>query len=117
MDECTPLVVGVLAMIDDGETDWKVFCLRVDDPLAPLIDTLEDLNRELPNAVDTMREWFRTYKLAEGKPLNAFALDEKCMGRAYAEGIIQETHEFWRDSERKLRALSDPSSSPVTPAV
>jgi len=41
VDECTPLVVGVLAMIDDGETDWKVFCLRVDDPLAPLIDTLE----------------------------------------------------------------------------
>lgn len=27
-------VLGVLAMIDDGETDWKVLCLRVDDPLA-----------------------------------------------------------------------------------
>jgi len=35
--------------------------------------------------VDTMREWFRTYKVSEGKPLNAFALDEKCMGRDYAE--------------------------------
>lgn len=109
-------VVGCLAMIDDGETDWKVFCIRVDDPLAPLIDDVEDLNRELPGAVDTMREWFRTYKLAEGKPLNAFALDEKCMARSYTQKVIEETHGMWRDSEQELRKLAAPKS-PLTPAL
>ena len=35
--------VGVLAMIDDGETDWKVLCIDVDDVLAPQLDDIEDL--------------------------------------------------------------------------
>lgn len=109
-------VIGCLAMIDDGETDWKVFCIRVDDPLAHLINDVADLNRELPNAVSTMREWFRTYKLAEGKPLNAFALDEKCMDKGYTEKVIEETHGMWRDAEQELRKLSAPKS-PLTPAM
>ena len=57
-----------LAKIDDGETDWKVFCIRTDDPLAGAIHDVDDLER---GAVSTMREWFREYKVAEGKPLNA----------------------------------------------
>ena len=27
-------VVGVLAMIDEGETDWKLLAINTDDPLA-----------------------------------------------------------------------------------
>lgn len=27
-------VLGVLAMIDEGETDWKVIAINVDDPEA-----------------------------------------------------------------------------------
>ena len=80
------------------------------------INDVEDLQRELPNAVDTMREWFRTYKLAEGKPLNEFALDERCMDRSYTEKVIEETHGFWRDSEQELRKLAVPKS-PLTPGV
>jgi inorganic pyrophosphatase len=33
-------VLGCLAMIDDGETDWKVFCIRVDDPLVGAVQGL-----------------------------------------------------------------------------
>lgn len=99
-------VLGVLAMIDDGETDWKVFCIRVDDPLAGCINDVEDIDRELPGLIDTMREWFREYKIAEGKPLNKFALDEKCMDREYTERVIEETHGFWKAAEEKLRKLS-----------
>ena len=101
-------VLGVLAMIDDGETDWKVFCIRTDDPLAGAIHDVDDLERELPGGVSTMREWFREYKLAEGKPLNAFALDERCMDREYTEKVIEETHGFWKKAEEKLRKLAAP---------
>jgi len=105
-------VLGVLAMIDDGETDWKVFCIRTDDPLADKISDVEDLERELPGAVSAMREWFRVYKVAEGKPLNKFGLDEKCMPRAYAEMVVEETHEFWVNAEQKLRAAAGPAARP-----
>jgi hypothetical protein len=29
-------ILGVLAMIDSGETDWKVVCVNQYDPLAPV---------------------------------------------------------------------------------
>jgi inorganic pyrophosphatase len=55
-----------------------------------------------------MREWFREYKVAEGKPLNAFALGERCMDRAYTEKVIEETHGSWKKAEEKLRELAAP---------
>merc|ERR1712106_283400 len=36
-------VLGCLAMIDDGETDWKVICIATDDVLAPKINIIFDL--------------------------------------------------------------------------
>jgi len=27
-------ILGTVAMIDEGETDWKLFCIDVNDPLA-----------------------------------------------------------------------------------
>jgi len=95
-------VLGVLAMIDNGETDWKLLVLRVDDPLAPLVHGVEDLERELPGAIHALREWLRVYKVAEGKALNAFALEERAMGRDYAHGVIQGTHAAWKAEHGRL---------------
>jgi inorganic pyrophosphatase len=88
-------VLGVLAMIDGGETDWKVLVLRTDDPMAARVHDVDDLERELPGAVHALREWLRVYKLPEGKPLNTFALGERAMGRDYALSVIRETHAAW----------------------
>lgn len=89
-------VLGMLAMIDDGETDWKVFCISVDDPLAPQIDHLDDLERVLPSAVSTVREWFRVYKTSDGKPENKFGFGGKALSRQFALETIDETHKFWQ---------------------
>jgi inorganic pyrophosphatase len=88
-------VLGVLAMIDNGETDWKVLVLRLDDPLAARVHDVPDLERELPGAIDALREWLRVYKVAEGKPLNTFALEGRAMPRAYALSVIAQTHAAW----------------------
>ena len=37
--------LGAYAMIDDGELDWKVVCICADDPLAPLLHDIEDVER------------------------------------------------------------------------
>ena len=77
-------VLGVLAMIDDDETDWKVVAIDVDDRWAPELNDVEDVERLLPGTISLIREWFRTYKIPDGKPPNVFGLEERCMPRAYA---------------------------------
>eukprot|EP00475_Leptophrys_vorax_P012267 TRINITY_DN1868_c0_g1_i1.p1 TRINITY_DN1868_c0_g1~~TRINITY_DN1868_c0_g1_i1.p1 ORF type:complete len:404 (+),score=130.11 TRINITY_DN1868_c0_g1_i1:223-1434(+) len=89
-------VIGVLALIDDGETDWKLFIINVNDPLAPLLNSVDDLETHLPGAIEAAREYFRIYKVCTGKEPNEFGLDEKVMPADYALNIIEETNGFWR---------------------
>lgn len=93
-------IIGVIALIDDGETDWKLFVINVNDPLAPLLNCPEDLEEHLPGAIEAAREYFRVYKVCTGKEPNSFGLDEKCMGPDYAMSILKETHEFWKELRR-----------------
>mmetsp|Transcript_13268 Transcript_13268/g.28801 ORF Transcript_13268/g.28801 Transcript_13268/m.28801 type:complete len:295 (-) Transcript_13268:181-1065(-) len=93
--EVKPL--GVLAMIDDGELDWKVLAVAVDDPLAEEYNDIDDV----PDAVKAgIREWFRWYKTPDDKPLNGFGFDEKYLDAKEAVSVIEETHESWK----KLKA-------------
>ena len=56
-------VLGVLCMIDEGEADWKVVAIDCDDPWAEKLKDIEDVDRLLPGLLDSIREWFRTYKI------------------------------------------------------
>lgn len=40
--------LAVLAMIDEGELDWKVVAIRADDPKADKVSDIEDCEREFP---------------------------------------------------------------------
>jgi len=93
--EVKPL--GVIAMIDDGELDWKVIAVATDDDLAKEYNDIDDV----PDAVkDGIREWFRWYKTPDDKPLNGFGFDEKWLDAKAAGDVIEETHEAWK----KLRS-------------
>jgi len=86
--------LGVLAMIDDGELDWKVVAIATDDPLASEYNDIDDV----PEAVKSgIREWFRWYKTPDDKPLNAFGFDEKYLDVAETKKVIEETHVAWKD--------------------
>ena len=37
--------LGIYAMIDDGELDWKVIAICADDPKANLVNDVEDVER------------------------------------------------------------------------
>lgn len=90
-------VLGILCMIDEGEADWKVVTIDASDKWAPYLNDIEDVERELPGTLDAIREWFRTYKIPDGKPANVFGLDEKFMPKSYANEIIQECHVAWEE--------------------
>eukprot|EP00934_Nitzschia_sp_Nitz4_P008026 Nitzschia sp. Nitz4//scaffold226_size53432//27476//28285//NITZ4_006702-RA/size53432-processed-gene-0.23-mRNA-1//1//CDS//3329542754//8016//frame0 len=89
--EVKPL--GVIAMIDDGELDWKVLAIAVDDPLAAEYNDIADV----PDSVKAgVREWFRWYKTPDNKPMNSFGFDEKFLDAATTKEVIEETHEAWK---------------------
>merc|ERR1712014_568025 len=41
-------VLGTMALLDEGETDWKIIVIDVNDPLAPKLNDIEDVERHLP---------------------------------------------------------------------
>ena len=91
----TVKVLGVLAMIDDGELDWKVIAINSEDPLASSLNDINDVESKLPGTVSGIREWFRWYKTPDDKPLNKFGFDEKALPKKVALEVIAETHEFY----------------------
>lgn len=44
-------VLGVLAMIDDGELDWKVIVVNSEDALAPKLNDIPDVEKHCPGVV------------------------------------------------------------------
>ena len=83
-------------MIDEGEADWKVLAININDPWAKSLNSVADVDRELPGLTHGVREWFRLYKTADGKPENRFALNEQFMDVGYTFRVIQETHQSWK---------------------
>lgn len=89
-------VLGIMALLDEGETDWKVIVVDVNDPLAPKLNDIEDVERHLPGLIRATNEWFRIYKIPDGKPENTFAFSGEAKNKKYATEIIHECHEAWR---------------------
>lgn len=70
--------------------------INISDPWAPLLNDVSDVEERLPGTIHSIREWFRTYKIPDGKPENKFGLEGRCMNAAYAMGVIEETHHAWQ---------------------
>lgn len=88
--------LGVLSMIDDGELDWKLLAISTSDPLASAINDVGDIDQHMPGTVSGIREWFRWYKVPDGKPVNKFGHNEEALGTDKALHVIEETHAFWK---------------------
>lgn len=90
-------VLGVLAMLDEGETDWKIVAIDTADPLAAKLNSPADIDLHCPGLLEATRRWFRLYKRPDGKPNNEFAFQGKFLDAAYALNIIHECHGQWQD--------------------
>jgi inorganic pyrophosphatase len=88
-------VLGIIAMLDDGETDWKVLAIDVRDPLAVQINDIKDMEKHMPGYLSATVEWFRIYKMPGGSPPNEFAFNGEAKDRAFAMRVIEETHHEW----------------------
>ena len=102
-------VLGILMMIDEGEADWKLVTIDKDDKWAPFMNDINDVEEQMPGMLDAIREWYRTYKIPDGKPPNTFGLDEKFMDKKYALEIMDECNHAWKEliSGDKERGMGD----------
>ncbi|KAJ8122857.1 hypothetical protein O1611_g9735 [Lasiodiplodia mahajangana] len=104
-------VLGVMALLDEEETDWKVIVVDVNDPLAPKLNDVEDVERHLPGLLRATNEWFRIYKIPDGKPENQFAFTGECKNKAYAMDVIHECAEAW---EKLITGKTQPGGISTT---
>ncbi|XP_013773991.1 inorganic pyrophosphatase-like [Limulus polyphemus] len=90
-------VLGTMALIDEGETDWKIIAIDVNDPLADQLNDIEDVEKHMPGFIQATHEWFKIYKMPDGKPQNQFAFDGEAKNKDFAEKVIEETHDNWQE--------------------
>jgi len=101
-------VLGGLALIDEGETDWKLLVVDVDAADAPNWRDVSDIPK---TRVDELRDFFRLYKTAEGKPENKYGLDGRAVDAAHALVVATGTHVHWAEG-RKGNAECEFKTSP-----
>lgn len=88
-------LLGSLGLIDDGELDWKCIVIDCQDPLAPQVNNLDDVEKHFPQLLYQTRQWFRNYKIPDGKPANKFAFNEEYMGVNETINIVKQCHNAW----------------------
>lgn len=52
-------VLGAIALIDEGETDWKIIAINVNDPLASKVNDVSDVDQYFPGLLRATVEWFK----------------------------------------------------------
>ncbi|XP_031639771.1 inorganic pyrophosphatase-like isoform X2 [Contarinia nasturtii] len=89
-------VLGILALIDEGETDWKVITIDVNDPKANQVNEITDVEKVFPGLLKATVDWFKIYKIPDGKPPNEIAFNDTAQNATFANEIVRETHAFWK---------------------
>jgi inorganic pyrophosphatase len=97
-------VLGTYAMIDEGETDWKVVVIDVTDPVADKLNDVEDIEKHLPGKLKEVFEFLRDYKIPDGKPANNFGFNGELKNKKFAIEVIEETYKEWK------ALIEDPAS-------
>jgi inorganic pyrophosphatase len=108
-------ILGALALIDEGEVDWKLIAINTAHPLADSIHTTTDLNTHLPEFENSLVDWFKNYKTAEGKGQNEFGFEGKLLDKLKAHEIIQQCHDSWLNLSKGVKSGVIETSLAVAP--
>ncbi|XP_017891659.1 inorganic pyrophosphatase isoform X2 [Ceratina calcarata] len=90
-------ILGCVALIDEGETDWKIIVIDVNDPLADQMNDVSDVDKHYPGLMKATIEWFKIYKIPDGKPENQFAFNGDAKPRDFALRIVEEVNQHWQN--------------------
>ena len=82
-------VLGILGVLDGDEADWKVLVINSKEADERNLKNLEDLDREFPGMKETVRSFFRLYKIPTGGNKTEFAFDGNFQDVDIAEAVIE----------------------------
>ncbi|WBW70860.1 mitochondrial inorganic diphosphatase [Schizosaccharomyces osmophilus] len=94
-------VLGALALLDQNETDWKILTIDVNDPLANILNDIDDVKEFMPRLLTCTRDWFTVYKIPDGKSRNTFCLSGEFLPKSIATEIISECHTSWKTGSQR----------------
>ena len=86
--------VAVMEMIDDGESDYKIVAVPVNDKRWDDVQDLADLNK---HQIKEIQHFFETYKALKGKVNEVEVRGFK--GKADAEAAFERSVQLYRDSK------------------
>merc|ERR1712213_28738 len=70
-------ILGTFAMIDEGETDWKLIAIDVTDPMADKLNDIKDVEEHMPGLLAATVEWFKYIKCLMVSQLTHLPLIQK----------------------------------------
>lgn len=95
-------VLGALPLVDQGNIDWKLITIQLNHYMAKQVSDLSDVARVWPGRLPAIKEWFATYKMAEGGAMNRYAMANLDRDAAYE--LVDGAHESWK---RKMTKETD----------
>jgi len=88
-------ILGTYAMIDEGETDWKIIAVDVNDPNIGQLNDIGDVEKVYPGRLVEVFSFLKYYKTPTGAPPNVFAFDGAVKDKAFAIQVAHECYEQW----------------------
>ena len=89
-------VLGILPLIDEGETDWKIIGINRMDERSYKIKDFNDLNEE---ELSKIYDWFINYKLKTKNIKNRIGYNGKIEGIKMAYSIIELCNDHWKNEK------------------
>lgn len=89
-------VLGAIGLIDNNETDWKILVIDNENPMAPEVDNISNIEEKFPTLLKTTIDWLQIYKYPKNKHVNSFAFNRQPILKGKAIEIIDETHQSWK---------------------
>lgn len=75
---------------------------------------INDVEKFFPGLLKATIEWFKIYKIPDGKPENQFAFNGDAKNAAFATNVVLETHKFWKSLISKEVEVTNISCATTT---
>jgi nucleosome-remodeling factor subunit len=62
---------------------------------------ITDVEKHFPGLLKATIEWFKIYKIPDGKPENQFAFNGDAKNKDFAHRVIDDVHKYWASLVKK----------------
>ena len=91
-------ILGVIPLIDDNETDWKILAIAKDDILFDKLNNIKDINIHIPGLLPAIINWLIKYKSVTKNIFNKIGMNNIIQDKDFAIDIINKTHNDWKNN-------------------